>query len=214
MGRTSWSTIPTARRQLKSAALRAAAEVVVLQGDVSRDQDCRKFVYAATPWGRLNLLINNAGTTKHVPNGDLDGPLGGGSSAHLCRQYEGTISDDRAARSLLNGGAKGERTTSRRGERLLDRRHQRRRLIHRVLSEQGRGNAVTPALARGLAPSIRVNTVCRGDIDTQSFTKGAMEPGTRQVRDAALAQMRLRSSRQRRMSRSLSASSQVQRRAT
>ena len=48
------------------------AEVVVVQGDVSRDEDCRKIVAAATPWGRLDVLVNNAGTTKHVPHDKLD----------------------------------------------------------------------------------------------------------------------------------------------
>src|SRR3984893_11439719 len=41
----------------------AGGEVVVVQGDVSRDEDCRKIVAAAAPWGRLDALINNAGTT-------------------------------------------------------------------------------------------------------------------------------------------------------
>src|SRR3984957_12732724 len=51
----------------------AGSEVVVVQGDVSRDEDCRKIAAAAAPWGRLDVLVNNAGTTKHVPHGDLDG---------------------------------------------------------------------------------------------------------------------------------------------
>src|ERR1700722_16364048 len=37
----------------------AGAEVVVVQGDVSRDEDCKKIVAAAAPWGRLDALINN-----------------------------------------------------------------------------------------------------------------------------------------------------------
>lgn len=49
-----------------------AAEVVVVQGDVSRDEDCRKIGAAAAPWGMLDVLVNNAGTTKHVPHHDLD----------------------------------------------------------------------------------------------------------------------------------------------
>src|SRR5215471_18112339 len=49
-----------------------AAEVVVVQGDVARDEDCRKIVAAAAKWGRLDVLVNNAGTTKHVPHQDLD----------------------------------------------------------------------------------------------------------------------------------------------
>jgi NAD(P)-dependent dehydrogenase (short-subunit alcohol dehydrogenase family) len=51
----------------------AGGDVVVVQGDVSRDEDCRKLAAAAGPWGRLDILINNAGVTKHVPHGDLDG---------------------------------------------------------------------------------------------------------------------------------------------
>ena len=51
----------------------AGGEIVVVQGDVSRDEDCRRIVAAAAPWGRLDALINNAGTTKHVAHEDLDG---------------------------------------------------------------------------------------------------------------------------------------------
>jgi len=52
---------------------KAGGEVAVVQGDVSRDEDCRKIVAAAAPWGRLDALINNAGITKHVAHGNLDG---------------------------------------------------------------------------------------------------------------------------------------------
>src|SRR6201990_2400270 len=50
-----------------------AAEVVVVQGDVSRDEDCKKIVAAAAPWGQLDALVHNAGTTKHMAHGNLDG---------------------------------------------------------------------------------------------------------------------------------------------
>src|SRR6476659_10955972 len=52
---------------------KAGAEVVVVQGDVSRDEDCKKIAAAAAPWGRLDILINNAGTTKHMAHDNLDG---------------------------------------------------------------------------------------------------------------------------------------------
>src|SRR5436305_8935398 len=52
---------------------KAGAEVVVVQGDVSSDEDCKKIVAAASGWGRLDILVNNAGTSKHVPLGNLDG---------------------------------------------------------------------------------------------------------------------------------------------
>src|SRR5258708_35533809 len=53
---------------------KAGAEVVVVQGDVSRDEDCKKIAAAAASWGRLDVLINNAGTTKNVPHDNNDGP--------------------------------------------------------------------------------------------------------------------------------------------
>ena len=44
-------------------------------GRTSRqDTDCRRLVQAALDkWGRLDALVNNAGTTKFVPHTDLDG---------------------------------------------------------------------------------------------------------------------------------------------
>src|ERR1700690_4428801 len=46
----------------------AGGEVVVVQGDVSRDEDCRKIVAAAAPWGHLDALINNPGTPNPMPH--------------------------------------------------------------------------------------------------------------------------------------------------
>src|SRR5258707_10172624 len=45
----------------------AGGEVLVVQGDVSRDEDCKRIAAAAAPWGRGDALINNAGITKHMP---------------------------------------------------------------------------------------------------------------------------------------------------
>ena len=35
---------------------------------MAEDADCRKIAEAAQRYGRLDALVNNAGTTKHVPN--------------------------------------------------------------------------------------------------------------------------------------------------
>src|SRR5882762_6902628 len=51
----------------------AGGEVVVVQGDVSRDEDCKKTVAAPARRGSIYALINNAGTTKHVAHEHLDG---------------------------------------------------------------------------------------------------------------------------------------------
>ena len=50
------------------------ARVLVLQGDVSIDEDCRRMAsQVGTAFGAaLNGLVNNAGTTRFAPNGLLD----------------------------------------------------------------------------------------------------------------------------------------------
>src|SRR5512145_2607760 len=51
----------------------AGAESVIAQGDVAEDADCRRIAAAAQPYGRLDVLVNNAGITRHAQNhGDLD----------------------------------------------------------------------------------------------------------------------------------------------
>src|SRR6201990_526139 len=83
-----------------------AAEVVVVQGDVSRDEDCKKIAAAAAPWGRQEVLGKNAGPTKHVPHHDLDGL----SAEDFQRIYAvntiGPYQMIRAARALLEAGSK------------------------------------------------------------------------------------------------------------
>ncbi|UPK26617.1 SDR family NAD(P)-dependent oxidoreductase [Bradyrhizobium sp. 195] len=169
-----------------------AAEVLVAQGDVSKDEDCRKIVAAASGWGRLDILVNNAGTTKHVAHADLDGL----SAEDFQRLYGvntiGPFQMVRAARSLLEAGAKA----SGRPSAVVN--------ISSVAGISGVGssiayaaskgalNTMTLSLSRALAPLIRVNTVCPGYIDTPWFTKGRGEAGAKQVRDSVVAKVPLK----------------------
>ncbi|MET4274176.1 MULTISPECIES: SDR family oxidoreductase [unclassified Bradyrhizobium] len=167
-------------------------EVLVVQGDVSKDDDCRKIVAAASGWGRLDMLVNNAGTTKHVAHADLDGL----SAEDFQRLYGvntiGPFQMVRAARGLLEAGAKA----SGRPSAVVN--------ISSVAGISGVGssiayaaskgalNTMTLSLSRALAPLIRVNTVCPGYIDTPWFTKGRGEAGAKQVRDSVVAKVPLK----------------------
>src|SRR5258705_6233945 len=90
----------------------AGGEVVVVQGDVSRDEDCKEIVAAAAPWGRLDALINNAGTTKHVPHDNMDGLSADDFQRIYAVNTIGPFQMIRATRSLLEAGAKASGRSS------------------------------------------------------------------------------------------------------
>jgi 3-oxoacyl-[acyl-carrier protein] reductase len=171
---------------------KAGAEVTVVQGDVSRDEDCRKIAAAAAPWGRLDALINNAGTTKHVPHDRLDELSAEDFQRIFGVNTIGPFQMVRAARSLLEASAKA----SGRAATVVN--------VSSVAGISGGGssvayaaskgalNTMTLSLARALAPLIRVNTVCPGYIDTPWFTKGRGEAGAKAVRDAVVAKVPLK----------------------
>jgi 3-oxoacyl-[acyl-carrier protein] reductase len=170
----------------------AGADVVVVQGDVSRDEDCKKIVAAASPWGHLDALINNAGTTKHMAHDNLDGLSAEDFQRLFGVNTIGPFQMVRAARSLLEAGAKASGHAS---------------AVVNVSSvagiagvgssiayaaSKGALNTMTLSLARALAPLIRVNTVCPGYIDTPWFTKGRGVEGAAKVRDSVIAKVPLK----------------------
>lgn len=169
-----------------------AAEVVVVQGDVSRDDDCRKIAAAAAPWGKLDVLINNAGTTKHVPHHSLDGLSADDFQRIYAVNTIGPYQMIRAARALLEVKAKASGAAA----AVVN--------VSSVAGINGDGssvayvaskgalNAMTLSLAKALVPAIRVNTVCPGYIDTPWYSKGCGEARAKDVRDAMVAKVPLK----------------------
>ena len=163
---------------------KAGAEVIVVQGNVASDDDCKKIVEAAAKWGRIDGLVNNAGTTKHVPDHSQLHEL---SADDFQRIYGvnvvGTFQMVRAARPLLEAGAKASGHNS----AVVN--------IASVAGINGGGSSVayaaskgalitmTKSLGRALAPSIRVNAVCPGYIDTPWFSKGRGQEAADKLRE-------------------------------
>lgn len=140
------------------------ADVRVVAGDVSRDDDCRRLADAACEaWGRIDILVNNAGTTKFAAHGDLEA-LQAEDFAHIYAvNTVGPYQMIRACRTALAksrgavvnvssvAGVAGVGSSV------------------AYAASKGALNTMTLSLARALAPDIRVNSVCPGYIATRWF---------------------------------------------
>jgi 3-oxoacyl-[acyl-carrier protein] reductase len=165
--------------QTAQAVRAAGAEAAIAQGDVADDADCRKIAAAAARYGRLDVLVNSAGITKHVPkHADLDGL----TSEDFLRVYAvntvGPFQMVRACRGLLEAAGSSS---------VL--------MVSSVAGVTGMGssvayaaskgalNTMTLSLARALAPKIRVNAICPGFMDTRWFSAGLGEEAAAKLRE-------------------------------
>jgi len=186
----------TSAREAEQTADRcraANAEVKVVQADIAIDNDCRKLAAAASEWGRLNILINNASATKHVARAaDLDAL----SAEDFHRLYSvntiGPFLMIRAARPLLEAAARAaERPSSVVNVSSVAALNATGSSIAYGASKAAL-NTVTLALARALAPLIRVNAVCPGYMDTPWWTKGVGQEAADNLRELVKSAVPLR----------------------
>lgn len=150
------------------AVKQAGADVSLVQADVASDEDCRKLARAAhDAWGRIDILINNAGTTKFVTNhADLDSL----SAEDFARIYSvnviGPFQMIRACIEGLRANKDGSvvNVSSIAGVAGIG-------SSVAYAASKGALNTMTYSLARALAPDVRINAVCPGYVDTPWFVK-------------------------------------------
>jgi NAD(P)-dependent dehydrogenase (short-subunit alcohol dehydrogenase family) len=146
----------------------AGGEALVIRCDVAREADCRRLAAEVEKaWGRADVLVNNAGTTKFVPLKDLDGL----SADDFHRIYDvNVIGPYQMVRALVP----------------LLRRQPGAAVVNvsSVASIMGSGssiaymaskgalNAMTVGLARALGPGIRVNAIAPGLVETAWMRNG------------------------------------------
>ena len=159
------------------------AKAVLAPGDVAQDADCRRIAAAAEPFGRIDALFNNAGTTTFAAHGNMDAV----SAEDFLRLYSvnvvGAFQMVRACRALLEAAPQPGavvNTASIAGVTGIG-------SSVPYAASKGALNTMTLSLARALAPKIRVNAVCPGFIDTPWFGKGLGEEGAERVRANAAA---------------------------
>jgi len=159
------------------------AKAVLVQGDVSKDADCRNIAAAAEPFGRIDALFNNAGNTKFASHADLDALSADDFLSIYGVNVVGAYQMVRACRSLLEAAPQPGavvNTSSIAGVTGIG-------SSIAYAASKGAMVTMTLSLARALAPKIRVNAVCPGFIDTPWFGKGLGEAGADRVRANAAA---------------------------
>ena len=148
-------------KQVVAACNQAGGEAIAVRANVADDADCRRLAQAALDkWGRIDALVNNAGTTKFVKHADLDGL----SAEDFLRIYRlnvvGPFQMARACAPALKS-AKGAVVNVSSVAALLGTGSS----IAYAASKAAL-NSLTMSLARVLGPEVRVNAVCPGYVDT------------------------------------------------
>ena len=141
------------------------AEAIAVRADVANDADCRRLVAAAMDeWGRLDGLVNNAGTTKFCDHADLDGLSAEDFHAIYAVNVVGPYQMSRAAAAVMERGAivnissmAGVIGT---GSSIA------------YAASKGALNTMTLSLARALGPGVRVNAVCPGFVQGEWLRAG------------------------------------------
>jgi 3-oxoacyl-[acyl-carrier protein] reductase len=134
--------------------------------------------------GRLDVLVNNAGTSKVVPHHDLEALDDELFDLVMCTNVRGAFAAVRAFQSLLakNGEGLVVNISS------LAARMANGSNVAYCASKAAMDN-MTMSLARALAPEIRVMSVAPGLVDTK-FTRGwSAEVRERMIDDTPLGQL-------------------------
>jgi 3-oxoacyl-[acyl-carrier protein] reductase len=154
LARRGWNVAVMSRSTVKK-------DFFSLKGDVAQDADCRRVAQAVLDkWGRIDALVNSAGTTKFVAHADLEGLSAEDFLAILRVNLVGPFQMIRACAPALKA-ARGCVVN-----------------LSSVASILGTGSSIayaaskaaldtmTFSLARALGPEIRLNIVAPGYVRT------------------------------------------------
>jgi len=143
-------------------------EVLICRADVSYNDDCEKLVeQALNAWGGIDILINNAGTTKFVQHHNLAGLDKEDFLNIYGVNVVGPFQMVRAAEAALRKSGAGSIVN-----------------IASIAGVRGVGSSIayaaskgalltmTQSLARVMGPEVRVNAICPGFIQGEWLEKG------------------------------------------
>lgn len=151
--------------ETKAACEAAGAKAILVQADVSKDEDCRRMAQETVDaFGRLDILVNNAGGTKFADHANLDEL--GSDDFHWIYGLN-VVAPYQMIRACLphlkaNGKGKVVNVSSIAGVTGIG-------SSVAYAASKGALNTMTLSLARSLAPEVRVNAICPGFIGTRWF---------------------------------------------
>jgi NAD(P)-dependent dehydrogenase (short-subunit alcohol dehydrogenase family) len=153
-----YATNKAGGEKIAEACRAAGADAIAVQGDVSKNEDCERLVKACIDkWGRLDVLINNAATTKPIPHKRMDlldaaeferifavnvigtYQMTRAAAPHLRATGDAAIVNISSVGAMRAGGSSMAYTAS-----------------------KAAINNLTLSTARALAPEVRVNALCPG----------------------------------------------------
>ncbi|MCH9675796.1 MAG: SDR family oxidoreductase [Gammaproteobacteria bacterium] len=157
-------------------------QALVCQADVSNDDDCQKLAAATVEkFGRIDGLINNAGTTKFCAHDDLDGLSAEDFHAIYAVNVVGPYQMIRAVAPTMKKQGHGAVVNVASMAGVMGTGSS-----VAYAASKGALNTMTLSLARSLGPEIRVNTVCPGFVQGSWLREGLGAD----VYDSALARLR------------------------
>ena len=143
-------------------------KAIAVQADVANDDDCRRLVETTVDsFGRLDVLVNNAGTTSFIPHHDLESVTAETWQNIMGVNLIGPFQMARAAAGALKASGAGQIVN-----------------VSSVAGVYGTGSSIpycaskaalnnlTVTLARVMGPEVQVNTVCPGFIDGSWLQEG------------------------------------------
>ncbi|HYF58383.1 MAG TPA: SDR family oxidoreductase [Burkholderiaceae bacterium] len=177
-----------AARETAAECERRGARALAVAADVSRDEDCRALAAAVRDaFGRLDGLVNNAGTTRFAPAGDLEAVNAEDFAAIYAVNVVGTWQATRACADLLRASRGAVVNVS--SASALDGTGS----SPAYSASKAALNNLTITLARALAPEVRVNAVCPGFVETDWHVRGLGRERFDAVRESVSKATALRS---------------------
>ena len=155
-------------QETRAACEAFGVETEVKRADVASDDDCRSLAETALErWGRIDALINNAGTTKFCDHSDLAGLDHQDFLDIYSVNTVGAYQMVRAVEGAMRKGGRGAIVNVASIAGIMG-------VGSSIAYAASKGALITMglALARVLGPEIRLNTVCPGFIQGDWLEQG------------------------------------------